>query len=44
MSRKRSGLETLLEAGALAGAFAQEVQAGAANFVVAFNHHFRDAG
>ncbi len=38
------GLETLLEASALTGAFTQEVQAGTADFVVAFNHHFRDAG
>ena len=43
MSRKRSGLETLLQARALAGAFAQEIQAGAADFVVPFDHHFCDA-
>jgi hypothetical protein len=44
VQKKIAGLETLLEACALARAFTQEVQAGTADFVVAFNHHFRDAG
>jgi len=37
-------LETLFQASALAGAFPQKVQAGAADLIVAFNNHFRDAG
>lgn len=37
------GLEALLKSRALAGAVAQEVQAGAAHFVVPFHHHFGDA-
>ena len=36
-------LEFLLEAGAFAGAVAQEIQARAAGDVVAFDHHFVDA-
>ncbi len=36
-------LETLLETGALASTFTQEVQAGTAHFVVAFNHQLGDA-
>ena len=38
-----SGLEALFEAGTLAGAFAQVIQAGAADFVVPFYHHLGDA-
>jgi len=37
-------LEALLKSGALAGAFAQEVQAGPAHFVVTFNHQLGNAG
>src|SRR5450830_486667 len=37
-------LEALLKSGALASAFAQEVQAGTAHFVVAFNNKLGDAG
>jgi hypothetical protein len=36
-------LETLLEAGALAGALAQEEKAGAADLAVPFHHYFFDA-
>lgn len=39
-----AGLEFLLEAGALAAAIAEEIQAAAANFAVAFHNDFVDAG
>ena len=42
--RKNRGLKTLLQASALAGAFAQEVEPCTANPVVAFDHNFGDAG